>query len=45
MELGSHVAVAVAKPAATARIRPLAWELPYAAEEALEKAERQKINK
>ena len=28
--------------AATALIRPLAWELPYAAGEALEKAKRQK---
>ena len=29
------------KAAATAPIRPLAWELPYAAEAALEKAKRQ----
>ena len=33
--LGSHVTVA------TAPIRPLAWELPYAARGALEKAKRQ----
>ena len=31
--------------AATAPLRPLAWEPPYAAEVALEKAKRQKINK
>ena len=30
------------RPAATAPIRPLAWELPYAARAALEKAKRQK---
>ena len=28
--LRSHVAVAVAQPAPTAPIQPLAWELPYA---------------
>ena len=32
-------------PAATARIRPLAWESPYAAGVALEKAKRQKKKK
>ena len=38
-QLRSRVAVALA---ATAPIRPLAWEPPYAAGEALEKAKRQK---
>ena len=33
------------RPAATARIRPLAWEPPYATEVALEKAKRQKKKK
>ena len=33
------------RPAATAPIGPLAWEPPYAAGVALEKAKRQKINK
>ena len=32
-------------PVATASIGPLAWEPPYAAGAALEKAKRQKINK
>ena len=32
-------------PAATALIRPLAWEPPYAAAAALEKAKRQKVKK
>ena len=32
------------RPAATALIRPLAWEPPYAAGVALEKAKRQKKN-
>ena len=32
-------------PAATAPIRPLAWEPPYAAGAALEKAKRQKRKK
>ena len=31
------------RPVATAPIQPLAWELPYTAEAALEKAKRQKI--
>ena len=33
------------RPMATARIRPLAWEPPYAAGVALEKAKRQKKKK
>ena len=33
------------RPLATALIRPLAWELPYAAGAALEKAKRKKENK
>ena len=33
------------KPAATAPIRPLAWEPPYATEAALEKAKRRKKKK
>ena len=33
------------RPAATAPIRPLAWEPPYAVEAALEKAKRQKKKK
>ena len=33
------------RPVATAPIRPLAWEPPYAAEAALEKAKRQKDKK
>ena len=33
------------RPVATVRIRPLAWEPPYAVGLALEKAKRQKINK
>ena len=32
------------RPAATALIRPLAWEPPYATGEALEKAKRQNNN-
>ena len=32
------------RPAATAPIRPLAWERPYAREAALEKAKRQNNN-
>ena len=38
MQLGSHVAVSLA----TAPIRPLAWEPPYAAGAAQEMAKRQK---
>ena len=37
MWLGPGVAVAVARPAATASIGPLAWELPYASGSALKK--------
>ena len=33
------------KPAATAPIRPLGWEPPYAKSAVLEKTKRQKINK
>ena len=33
------------RPAATASIRPVAWEPPYAVGGALEKAKRQKMNK
>ena len=32
---GSHVAVAVVQPSAAAPIQPLAWELPFAAAEAI----------
>ena len=43
MWLESHVAVVVVyRPVATALIRPLAWEPPYATGVALEKAKRQK---
>ena len=45
MQLGSGIAVALAWQAATALIRPLAWEPPYAAGAALEKAKRQKEKK
>ena len=40
MWLGSHVAVAVVRPAAAARIQPLAWELPYATGAALKKTKK-----
>jgi len=40
MWLGSCIAVALAKARATALIRPLAWDPPYAAGAALEKAKR-----
>ena len=40
--LRSHVAVALGKLAATAPIRPLAWEPPYAAGVALEQAKDKK---
>ena len=33
------------RPAATAAIRPLAWQPPHAAEAALEKAKRQKLKR
>ena len=45
MQLGSGIAVALAWQAATALIRPLAWEPPYAAGAALEKAKRQREKK
>ena len=38
LQLGSHVAV----PMATALIRPLAWEPPYAASVALKKKKKKK---
>ena len=41
----SRVAVALARPAATAPIGPLAWEPPYAVGGTLEKAKRQKKKK
>ena len=37
MQLGSGVAVAVCRPAATALIGPLAWEPPYATGVALKR--------
>ena len=37
MQLGSHVAVAVHRPAAAALIQPLTWEPPYAVGVALKK--------
>ena len=40
--LGSQVAVALAKAPATALMRLLAWESPYATGAALKKAKRQK---
>ena len=42
MQLGPHSAVTVAVewPAAAAPIRPLAWEVPYAAATALKKEKR-----
>ena len=42
--LGSHVPVALA-PSATAPIRPLAWETPYAAGAAQEMAKKRKKKK
>ena len=46
MQLGSRVAVALLwlwrRPMATALIRPLAWETPYATGAAQEMAKRQK---
>ena len=44
-QLGSGIAVAVAQAAATAPIRPLAWEPPNAAGAALEKAKNTKKKK
>ena len=43
MWLGSCIAVAIVyRPAATALIRPLAWELPYAAGAALKSKKKRK---
>ena len=42
MQLGSHIAVALARPAAIAPTGPLAWEPPHATGAAQEKAKRQK---
>ena len=44
-KLGSRVAVALVRPAATALIRPLAWEPPHDEGVALEKAKRPKKKK
>ena len=41
--LGSGIAVAVVRPVATALIRPLAWELPYAAGAALKRQKTKKL--
>ena len=45
MRLGSHVAVAVSEAGSYTLIQPLAWEPPYTAATALEKAKRQKKKK
>ena len=45
MQLGSCVAVALAKPAATALILSLAWEPPYAVGVALKRKKDQIKNK
>ena len=37
MQLGSDVAVAVVQASAATPLRPLAWELPYAAGAALQR--------
>ena len=42
MWLRSRIAVALGRQVATALIRPLAWESPYATEAALEMAKRPK---
>ena len=44
MQLGSGVAVAVAQATAAALIQLLAWELPYAADEAVKKKKKKKTN-
>ena len=44
MWLGSCVAVALPRPAATAPMRPRAWEPPYATGVALEKTEKKILN-
>ena len=41
--LGSHLAVAVARPAAVVLIQPLAWKLPYATSAALKSKKYNKI--
>ena len=41
-QLGSHVLWLWCRPAATAQIRPLAWEPAYAVGAALEKAKKKK---
>ena len=41
-QLRSRVAVALARPVATALIGPLAWESPYASGAALEKTKKEK---
>ena len=45
MRLGSYVAVAVCRPAATALIQPLARELPYDAGVALKSKKKKKKKK
>ena len=45
VQLGCCIAVAVARPAAVAPIRPLAWQPPYAMGEDLKKDKRQKKKK
>ena len=44
-QLGSGVDVAVARLVATAPIRPLAWEPPYAADENLKRQKNKKKNR
>ena len=44
-QLGSGIAVLGHRPAATAPIRLLAWELPYAKGAALKRKEKKKLNK
>ena len=41
--LGSHLAVAVAQPAAVALVWPLAWELPYTEDIALKKGKKKGV--
>ena len=45
MRLGSGVAMALRRPAATALFRPLAWEPPYAMGTALETQKTKKKKK
>ena len=42
MQLGSHIAVAMAQVTATAPIRPLVWEPPYDAGAALKRQKKRK---